>query len=457
VYCHDNYVCNTSPHPYFNNVSQSYLLNSIFDAAGYQASMGTMGIMLANPLGLIVRNCIFRNMPHSESADEGGVDFEHLGNGCLIDRCTFENNAGAAIEVLGLEKPQAKNVEIMNSRFIQNNWALKHGPSEIYIWGKKPKTKTKAEICISTGTIHDNGYVLLPGVTFFENEASQLTSWTLDNNNEYATVGELEKAMPFNRPPAVDAGADICTNGMSIRLSGSIHDDGRPGGSPPDVKWEMLEGPAPVAFRSENEVQAKADFSVLGDYLLRLVADDGEMWMSDMVAVHILPPGVSATRAWEFNKPLDKEGWTEVNPGTQLREWKDQAQPTRSKPVKYVAGGFYILSVENSPAAHLLSPGDLDIDLSVVRTIRIRFQNHTPASRMRIRFTTAADGTWDDGKSKSFKVVAGDNGPRQYAVDMSDVPGWAGRLKQIRLDISTGVPLTGTCRFDYIWLDDSRE
>jgi hypothetical protein len=35
---------------------------------------------------------------------------------------------------------------------------------------------------------------------------------------------------------------------------------------------------------------------------------------------------------------------------------------------------------------------------------------------------------------------------------MSDVAGWQGTLKQLRLDLATGTPLTGTCRIDYIWI-----
>ncbi|MEW6360316.1 MAG: LamG-like jellyroll fold domain-containing protein [Planctomycetota bacterium] len=449
VYCHDNYVHNTSPHPFLCGAWRSYLQNSVFDASGWHASAGTMGIMLGNPQGLIIRNCTFRNQPDSGSHDEGGIDFENLGNGCLIDHCTFENNAGAAIEVLGLKSPQPRNVEIMNSRFIKNNWVKKNwGPAEIYIWGKAQNP----EVCCSTGTIHDNGYVLNPGVQFFVNEAPKTTSWTLRDNIGYTTVEELEKAMSFNRPPMVEAGPDIRTDSRSVRLAGRVGDDGKPGNGPTVVKWEVLEGPGAVTFQSEGASETTANFSVPGDYLLRLVGDDGELWLSDMVAVHILPPGVSVARAWEFNKPLDKEGWTEVNPGTRVQEWKDQKWPAKSEPVKYVGGGYYILAVEKTTDAHLLSPDSLDIDLNNNKTIKIRFQNHTPATRMRVKFTTVADETWDDAKGKTFDVVANDAAPREYAVDMSTVPGWTGRLKQLRLDLATGEPLTGTCRFDYIWI-----
>jgi hypothetical protein len=71
---------------------------------------------------------------------------------------------------------------------------------------------------------------------------------------------------------------------------------------------------------------------------------------------------------------------------------------------------------------------------------------------MCFRFTTDRDAVWDNSKSRSFDVVANDNGPREYTVEMSAVSGWKGRLRQLRLDLATGQTLTGTCRFDYIWI-----
>lgn len=448
VYCHDNYVHNTSPHPFVVGVRRAVLQNSIFDAAGWHASAGTMGIMLGDPQGLIIRNCIFRNQPDSGSHDEGGIDFENSGNGCLIDRCTFENNAGAAIEVLGLKSPQTTNIEIRNSRFIKNNTAHKLGPSEIFIWGRTPDPA----VCRSTGTIYGNGYVTIPGVEFFVNEAPKLTSWTLRDNTSYATVEEIDRAMPCNRPPIVDAGADIRTDRPKVPLAGSVTDDGKPGNKPLSMMWEVLEGAGGVTFENATAARTAATFQTPGDYLLRLVADDGEFWLSDMVVVHVLPAGTSVAAAWEFNAPLNKEGWTEVNPGTRVQNWPDPKWSTSSHPVKYVAGGYYVLAIEDSSDAHLLSPDRLGLELTGKETVTIRFQNHTPATRMRLRFTTAADSVWDAAKSLSFPVTPDDNGCRTYCLDMSAVPAWKGQLKQVRLDLAIGEPLTGTCRFDYVWI-----
>ncbi|MCC6354007.1 MAG: right-handed parallel beta-helix repeat-containing protein [Verrucomicrobiae bacterium] len=449
VFCHDNFVHNTSPHPAIVGARRSILQNSIFDAPGWHAYAGTMGIMLVDPQGLIIRNCTFRNQPDSGSHDEGGIDFENTGSGCLIDRCTFQNNAGAAIEMLGLRAPQTRNVEIANSRFILNNVASKLGPSEIYIWGKAPDP----EVCCSTGWIRDNGYVLNPGVAFFTNEAPATTRWTLANNTAYPTVAALKAAMPFNDPPVVQAGPDRHTAEATLVLEGKVSDDGRPAGRSLAVRWELLDGPANVAFENARAPRTAATFPARGAYTLRLVADDGELWLSDTVVVHRLAESASVARAWEFNTPLDKEGWTEVNPGTKVQEWLDQQWPCKAEPVKYVGGGFYILAIENSRDAHLLSPDNLGIALPAAGVVHLRFQNHTPARQMRLRFTTDQDAAWDERKATIFEVSPNDNAPREYAVDMRRAPGWKGQLKQLRLDIATGTPLTGTCRFDSIRIE----
>lgn len=448
MYCHDNYVHNTSPHPFLVGIRRTYLQNSVFDASGWHASAGTMGIMLGDPRGLIIRNCTWRNQPDSGSHDEGGIDFENSGDGCLIEHCTFQNNAGAAIEMLGLRSPQTRNVEIANNRFLANNTALKLGPAEIFIWGGSPDP----DICCSTGDIHDNGYVLLPGVEFYVNQAPTLTHWTLRDNTGYATLAEADGAMPFNGPPEVDAGPDLHTDRAAIRLAGTVRDDGRSGPEPLRVRWEVMEGPGAVSFADAASPVTDATFATPGDYLLRLVADDGELWLSDMTNVHILPAGEAVAQAWEFSRSLDKEGWSEADLGTRVREWAHPDWSTTSHPVQHVGGGYYIVAVEDSADARLLSAGDLGLDLDRNRTLTLRMQNHTPATHMRFRFTTETDPGWSDANSKTFEVVPNDDAPRVYTIDMADVPGWAGRLGQLRLDLSDGVSLTGTCRLDYLWI-----
>lgn len=453
VYVHHNYAYNSSPHPALVAVRDAVMQNCVLDASGYHAFAGTMGIMLCDPRNLVIRNCTFRNQPDAGCHDQGGIDFENNGDGCLIDGCTFENNAGAAIEVLGLSEPQPKNVTIQRSRFIRNNWAKKLGPSEIFIWGEGPKDP---KVCCSTGAIRDNGYVLAPGVSFFVNQAPASTRWSLESNTGYDSVEALDKALPHNRPPVVEAGADITASKRGVRLAGRVTDDAKPAGAALKVRWEALEGPGRVMFKTADAADSVAEFSEEGDYLLRLVGDDGELWTSDLLNVHVLPTGVAVVKAWEFNTPLDKEGWTEADLGTQERvEEPVKGQTGTSLPVKYVAGGSYIVAVENSAGAKLVSPDQLNIALRGHQILSVRSRNHTPASRMVLRFITEASTEWDDAKSVAFAVTPNDVEFRDYEVDVSAVSGWTGTLKQFRLELTAGEAATGTVRVDAVRLEDS--
>ncbi len=454
LYVHHCYTFNSSPHPALLGPKDSVMQNCIFDASGYHAFAGTMGIMLGRPRNLTIRNCTFRNQPDSGSHDEGGIDFENGGDGCLIDNCTFENNAGAAIEVLGLQSPQPKNVEIRRSRFIENNWAKKLGPSEIFIWGSG---KPNPRVCCSTGTIESNGCVLVPGVEFFVNQAPTTTQWTLENNTTFVSVAELEKAMPYNKPPVVEAGPDLTSDRLTVQLAGSVSDDGNSAGSQLVTRWELLEGPGYVSFKDSGSANCGADFSRPGDYLLRLVGDDGQLWTSDVVTAHILPRGISVARAWEFDTPLDKEGWSEADLGTREQvEPPVKGQNGTSLPVKYVAGGYYIIAIDAAPDARLISADNLNVALNPHQSVRLRCQNHTTSARMAVRFTTIADDRWDDVKSKAFVVTPNDNDTQNYMVDLSQVPGWTGTLKQLRLDLTAGEAATGTVRVDSIRIENGR-
>lgn len=452
VYVHHCYTFNSSPHPALIGLKDALVQNCVFDSSGYHACAGTMGIMVGNPRNLTFRNCTFRNQPDSGCDDEGGMDFENSGDGCLVDNCTFENNAGAGIEVLGLELPQIKNLEVRRSRFIKDNWANKLGPSEFFIWGGD---NADPKICCSTGALRSNGCVLLPGVKFFTNQAPAATHWQLDDNKTYNSVADLDAAMPRNQPPVVKAGADITSDKLTVRLAGSVSDDGKPAGSHLLTRWELLQGPGTVTFKDGGSANCRAKFSNPGDYLLRLVGDDGELWTSDVVTVHILPRGLTVAKAWEFDRPLDKEGWAATDLGTTNRvETPIKGQDGTSMPVNYVAGGYYIMAIENAPDAQLTSADNLNVALHQNQTLHFRYQNHTSATHVVFRFTTTLDDTWDDAKAVTFPVVARDWIARDYRINLSEIGGWTGTLKQLRFELTGGQTATGTVRVDFIRIEN---
>ena len=182
-------------------------------------------------------------------------------------------------------------------------------------------------------------------------------------------------------------------------------------------------------------------------------ADDGELWRCGHTVAHILPPGTRVARAWTFSKPLDKEGWTDWNLGTADEAFLlPENRGCIARPVRIAAGGEYIVALKDTPDAHLLSPDALGTDLDGNGLVAIRFQNHTPAARMRLRFTTEDMPTWEANLGRTFDVTPNDTESRVYVLDLRGTPGWKGRLKQLRLDFAVGAPVTGTCRIDYIWI-----
>ena len=452
IFCHDNYAHNTSPHPVVSMTTRSVLSNSIFDASGWNASAGTMGIMLGPNYGFIVRNCHFLNQPDSNSSDEGGIDFECDGEGNLIDHCTFRNNAGAAIEVLGLRSPQTRNVAIRNCRFDKNNTATKLGPSEIFVWGG---TTDRSIVC-SNGVIENNGYVLRDGIEFYVNKAeSTIPDWKLANNTQYATSEELNKAMPYNEPPRLIrmGNGEIWTDKQDLnQIMGydeyefKLSEDGKETGGLL-LGLEQIEGP--------GNMTVDRKFPVTGDYRINHIADDGEFWSSARIAVHILPKGTVVKKAWCFDKNLDKEGWTDADLGT-VKEYFKADKPewgTFANPVNLVCGDYYVMAIKEAKNAHILSEEGLGLKCDECPVLAIRMQNHTSSKRMKVSFTTDTATEWIPENAVEFDVVPNDNDDTLYYVHLDGCAGWKGSIRQLRLDFShDDTPITGTVRIDYIWL-----
>lgn len=109
------------------------------------------------------------------------------------------------------------------------------------------------------------------------------------NDGELNTYDDLTvqvAASPAeNTPPIVTAGTDQqISYGDTASFTGSADDDGLPNDTL-TLQWSVVQGPGPVTFNNDRNPQASADFSVSGNYLLRLTASDGELDSYDDVAV----------------------------------------------------------------------------------------------------------------------------------------------------------------------------
>jgi VCBS repeat-containing protein len=92
---------------------------------------------------------------------------------------------------------------------------------------------------------------------------------------------------PGNLPPIVSAGADqTITRSESAHLSGSVSDDGIPGGSVSSA-WSKVSGSGTATFSDGSSPTTTATFSAIGNYVLRLTADDGELVSTDEVNIAV--------------------------------------------------------------------------------------------------------------------------------------------------------------------------
>jgi len=96
-----------------------------------------------------------------------------------------------------------------------------------------------------------------------------------------------------NQAPYVNAGPDQWVALMEdALLDGTVSDDGLP--DPPaqlTVAWSRISGPGSVVFSDPSSVDTTANFSVAGQYVLELSADDGELTRSDTLVVTVDEPG----------------------------------------------------------------------------------------------------------------------------------------------------------------------
>jgi len=249
--------------------------------------------------------------------------------------------------------------------------------------------------------------------------------------------------MPWNDPPQVWAGSNLWTDLRDIRLAGAVRDDGRPYGRL-TTRWELLHGPGPVVFEDAAALTTTVKVASSGDYTLRLVADDGELWRSALLELRVLPPGARIEQFWDFQRPLDRQGWSAHNTGTVTQEWEN----CRSLPVDYVGGGHWIVAFNSARGAQLRSRDELDLEAARVPVLAIKVLNRTNADRMRVRWTTTDSPEFDGERHLDVAMRTDDDLPEWYFAPVGSSPHWRGRIRQLCLEFATPEPVTGTLRFD---------
>jgi hypothetical protein len=131
-------------------------------------------------------------------------------------------------------------------------------------------------------------------------------------------------AVAANRPPAVDAGANLTiTLPATANLDGMVTDDGFP--KPPGfvtTTWIKVSGPGSVSFGNPAVIDTTASFSTAGAYVLRLISTDGTLSSSDDVAVTVnpVPSGQAVVSFTLINAATDQPiaGFDPLNNGATL-------------------------------------------------------------------------------------------------------------------------------------------
>lgn len=98
---------------------------------------------------------------------------------------------------------------------------------------------------------------------------------------------------------------------------------------------------------------------------------------------------------------------------------------------------------------YIYSPGNLQVNATANKYIKVRMKNSSGSTAAQIYFVTATSTIWGEANHKDFPINANDPGYTDYVVDMSTIPSWNGTLTQMRIDPTTGVS-SGAFSIDFI-------
>lgn len=146
------------------------------------------------------------------------------------------------------------------------------------------------------------------------------------------------------------------------------------------------------------------------------------------------------TRIYEF-EVYGREGWhfTEGVIG-----WTSQYQVSN-----FAASDGKLNFTSTGTDPQILSPNNLNIDLSNFKKVKIKYKNGSSSGTAQLFFITNADQTY--GESKSVTISTNGNDPvwTEYTFDFTNNGYWTGNLKQLRFDPVAG---TGDISIDWIKL-----
>ncbi|MBT8101519.1 MAG: tandem-95 repeat protein, partial [Gammaproteobacteria bacterium] len=192
--------------------------------------------------------------------------------------------------------------------------AAKDTPLAITLTGSDPESDPLT-FTIATGPSNGTLSGAAPNVTYTPDSgyvgADSFTFTVSDGEFTSAAATVSITVNTANTAPVVNAGPDqtITLPLDTASLDGTITDDGLPDGNLTTL-WSMLSGPAAVVFGDATSVDTTATFSVEGQYVLQLSANDGELGSTDTITVTQATSQASVIGQWE---PLQTLPWRPVH------------------------------------------------------------------------------------------------------------------------------------------------
>jgi hypothetical protein len=162
---------------FLTSVTNCLIENSVINKGARYAPTGSSALQVMYSKGVTLKNVTISNTAFDPCPDNTALDFECDNEDTIVDGCTFENNAGPAIEFLATPdnaNPYTRNFVVRNCTFVGNNWAKKIANFQISVpnWQKGNSP---------SGRIHNNRYKNAPGTAFYGGDGN-LSQIQLSNN-----------------------------------------------------------------------------------------------------------------------------------------------------------------------------------------------------------------------------------------------------------------------------------
>lgn len=441
------------------------IMNSVIDnVAACHSKTGTAAVFLAKTTNLTLVNNIIRNVPETGSHDQTGIDFEYQTKGINIFSNYFANNAGPAMEFLGIHGPNDYNqLHNITGNIFSNNGggAIKQVGLDIVpsgtisnnvYFGKKPFLTTSSggsfekflsvdnQITATRSSTHvaSSSFTNQQNKFFWSYQSKNNNAWSeLAVYNVYSKVWKdqqlKQELSQFESTPGQGAcGPCTVARVWTAPSDGLINIRGRA-----LMSYKTGDGAVIRITKNGNRIwPANGDYSLSGNdqFGINTFIDNVQVQANDTIRFEV------------ENKIDDKKkdvvSWSpaivyiEDTPGIKLE--KASWIPVNQSKI--------ISNLESNSTFSLLSSGadpyiaaSANIPAFEYKVVEVTLKNDTNSTMAQLFFKTNKDQAYSEQNSRKIKIKQHSGQYHKYRFDMSEIPTWTGIITDLRLD-----PITTT-------------